>query len=453
MQNKYILDDTIVGISTTVGRGAISIVRLSGPESIKIANEIFKGKDLMKVSSHTINYGYIYDGEECIDEVLVSVFKAPKTYTKENVVEINCHGGMFVTNRILEVMLNNGARIAEAGEFTKRAFLNGRIDLTKAEAVMDVINSQTENNLKLANNALKGDIYDLITGFREEIVKCIAQIEVNIDYPEYYDEVQITNELLKPTLNELKVKLEDILDKSKTSTIIRQGINTAIVGKPNVGKSSLLNALLRENKAIVTDIAGTTRDTIEGKINLGGIVLNLIDTAGVRETDDVVEKIGVDKSKDVIKEAELVLLVLDNSRKLDEEDELLLDITKDKKRIVVMNKNDLESMNQYSDEAIYISAYNKNDIYMLEKKVIEICAIKEINNLDATYIGNARQISKVKEALNAINDALNGIEFGYPVDIINVDISKAWVSLGEIIGKVSSDELINNLFTNFCLGK
>jgi len=445
--------DTIVAISTAVGAGAISIVRLSGDDAIEIVNKCFKWKDLNKVNSHTVTYGYIYDNEECIDEVLVSVFRAPKTYTKENVVEINCHGGMFVTNRILEVMLNSGARIAEAGEFTKRAFLNGRIDLTKAEAVMDVINSQTERTLKLANNALKGDVYELITGFRKEIVKCIAQIEVNIDYPEYYDEVEITNELLKPTLNTLKIKLEDILNKAKTSTIIRQGINTAIVGKPNVGKSSLLNALLRENKAIVTDIAGTTRDTIEGKINLGGIILNLIDTAGVRETEDIVEKIGVDKSKDVIKDAELVLLVLDNSRELDQEDMLLLDLTKDKKRIIVMNKNDLENKNSFSDDAIYISAYNKNDIITLEKEVMNICAINEINNLDATYIGNARQISKIKEALSAIKDSLLGIEFGYPVDIVNVDITKAWVSLGEIIGEVSSDELINNLFTNFCLGK
>ncbi len=445
--------DTIVAISTAMGAGAISIVRLSGDDAIEIVNKSFKGKDLSKVLTHTINYGYIYDGEDCVDEVLVSIFLAPKTYTKENVVEINCHGGMFVTNRILEVMLNNGARIAEAGEFTKRAFLNGRIDLTKAEAVMDVINSQTERTLKLANNALKGDVYELIKGFREKIVNCIAQIEVNIDYPEYYDEVQITNDLLNPTLNELKYRLEDILDKAQTSKIIRQGINTAIVGKPNVGKSSLLNALLRENKAIVTDIAGTTRDTIEGQINLGGVVLNLIDTAGVRDTDDIVEKIGVDKSKAVINNAELVILVLDNSRAIDEEDLLLLKLTSDKKRIIVMNKNDLENKNTFNEEVINISTYNKEDIYKLEKEIIKVCSIKEINNLDATYIGNARQISKIKEALNAIKEALKGIEFGYPIDIINIDITKAWVSLGEIIGQVSSDDLINNLFTNFCLGK
>ena len=445
--------DTIAAISTALGAGAISIVRVSGDDAIEIVNKVFKGKNLQEVESHTVNYGYIYDNQECIDEVLVSVFKAPKTYTKEDVVEINCHGGMFVTNRILEIILNNGARVAEAGEFTKRAFLNGRIDLTKAEAVMDVINSQTESNLKMANTALRGDVYQLISSFRKDILNCIAQIEVNIDYPEYYDEVEITNELLTPTLNKLKIKLEDILQKAKTSSFIRQGIDTAIIGKPNVGKSSLLNALLRENKAIVTDIAGTTRDTIEGKINLGGIVLNLIDTAGVRETDDIVEKIGVDKSKEAINNAELVILVLDNSRELNEEDQLLLDLTNNKKRVIVMNKNDLENKNTFDKQTINISTYNKDDITNLEKEIISLCAINEINNLDATYIGNARQISKIKEALNAINDALSGIDFGYPVDIINVDISKAWVSLGEIIGEVSSDELINNLFTNFCLGK
>ncbi len=445
--------DTIVAISTAIGSGAISIVRLSGPEAIEIVNKSFKGKDLNTAKSHTITYGYIYDGDTCLDEVLVSIFLAPKTYTRENVVEINCHGGMFVTNKILELMLNNGARIAEAGEFTKRAFLNGRIDLTKAEAVMDVINSQTERNLKLANTALRGDVFKLIEGFREDILNCIAKIEVNIDYPEYEDEIVITNDILKPNLISLKEKLEDILNKANTSSIIRQGISTAIVGKPNVGKSSLLNALLRENKAIVTNIAGTTRDTIEGKINLGGVILNLIDTAGVRETEDVVEKIGVNKSKEVIKDAELVILVLDNSRELDEEDKLLIDITNDKKRIIVMNKNDLENKNLFKGTYLNISTLNNEDINKLEKEIINVCAINEINTLDATYIGNARQISKIKEALKSINEALDGIEFGYPVDIINIDITKAWTSLGEIIGKVSSDDLINNLFTNFCLGK
>lgn len=445
--------DTIVAISTAIGAGAISIVRLSGPDAIEIVNKNFKGKDLKTVKSHTITYGYIYDGEQCLDEVLVSVFLAPRTYTRENVVEINCHGGMFVTNKILELMLMSGARIAEAGEFTKRAFLNGRIDLTKAEAIMDVINSQTERNLKLANTALRGDVYRLIEGFREDILNCIAKIEVNIDYPEYEDEVVITNEILKPNLLNLKFKLEDILEKANTSSIIRQGISTAIVGKPNVGKSSLLNALLRENKAIVTNIAGTTRDTIEGKINLGGVILNLIDTAGVRETDDIVEQIGVNKSKEVIKDAELVILVLDNSRELDDEDKKLIDITNDKKRIVVMNKNDLENINTYKGPTISISTFNTEDINKLEKEIISVCSINEINDLDATYIGNARQISKIKEALNSINDALTGIDYGYPVDIVNIDITKAWTSLGEIVGKVSSDDLINNLFTNFCLGK
>ena len=445
--------DTIVAISTAIGAGAISIVRLSGPEAIQIVNENFKGKDLTKVESHTINYGHIVENGEEIDEVLVSVFKAPRTYTCEDVVEINCHGGMYVTNRVLEIMLNSGARMAEGGEFTKRAFLNGRIDLTRAEAVMDVINSQTDKTLKQANKGLRGDVYNLINKFRTQLINCIASIEVNIDYPEYDEENEITNDVLKPNLLELKEELKDILDKAETSIMINEGISTAIVGKPNVGKSSILNALIRETKAIVTSVAGTTRDIVEGKINVGGILLKLIDTAGVRETEDVVEKIGIDKTKEVINKAQLVLLVFDGSRDFDEEDKVLLELTENKKRIIILNKNDLPQNNNFKGADIIISANKEEDIYNLEKTIKRVCEINEINDIDATYIGNARQLSKIKEALRGINDALNGIEYGYPIDIINVDITKAWNSLGEIIGKVSSDDLLDTLFTNFCLGK
>lgn len=446
--------DTIAAISTALGAGAISIVRLSGDEAIDIVNKCFVGKDLNKVESHTITYGHIIEDGKTIDEVLVSVFKAPKTYTRENVVEINCHGGMYVTNRILEIMLNNGARIAESGEFTKRAFLNGRIDLTRAEAVMDVINSQTESALALANGGLRGDVYNMVQGLRKELIDCIAKIEVNIDYPEYEEENYISNEILKPTLSNIKNKLEKILERAQSSLMLKDGIDTAIIGKPNVGKSSILNALTREKKAIVTDVAGTTRDIVEGKITIGGVVLNLIDTAGVRETEDIVEKIGIDKAKEALEKAKLVLLVLDGSRPFEEEDRKLLELTENKERLIILNKSDLPLINEAKDKAdIIITSSDDNDIVNLEEAIKKVCNIKEINNVDATYVGNARQLSKMKEALKAVKEALNSIDFGLPIDIVNIDISNAWNSLGEIIGKVSSDDLLDTLFSNFCLGK
>ena len=446
-------NETIVSISTALGTGAISIVRLSGNKAINIVNSVFKGEDLRKVKSHTIHYGHIYDNDKLIDEVLISVFKAPKTYTKEDVVEINCHGGILVTNKILELMLEKGAVMAEPGEFTKRAFLNGRIDLTKAEAVMDIINSQTDRSLKCATLALRGDIYELITNFRNKLVNCIAKIEVNIDYPEYEDEEVITNEYLQPVLTELKIELEEILEKAKTSTIIKEGIKTAIIGQPNVGKSTLLNAFLRENKAIVTEIAGTTRDIVEGKVAVGGVLLNLVDTAGVRQTEDLVEKLGVLKTKEVLNEADLIILVLDNNQKLNNVDKELLDITKNKNRIVVINKIDLERKIDYDGEAIEVSLIEKNAIDKVERKIIEMYNIADINDIDASYISNIRQIGKIKDALKNINEALKGIKLKYPVDIINIDIKNSWNDLGEIIGESNPEELINTLFSNFCLGK
>ena len=446
-------NETIVSISTALGTGAISIVRLSGNKAINIVNSVFKGEDLRKVKSHTIHYGHIYDNDKLIDEVLISVFKAPKTYTKEDVVEINCHGGILVTNKILELMLEKGAVMAEPGEFTKRAFLNGRIDLTKAEAVMDIINSQTDRSLKCATLALRGDIYELITNFRNKLVNCIAKIEVNIDYPEYEDEEVITNEYLQPVLTELKIELEEILEKAKTSTIIKEGIKTAIIGQPNVGKSTLLNAFLRENKAIVTEIAGTTRDIVEGKVAVGGVLLNLVDTAGVRQTEDLVEKLGVLKTKEVLNEADLIILVLDNNQKLNNVDKELLDITKNKNRIVVINKIDLERKIDYDGEAIEVSLIEKNAIDKVERKIIEMYNIADINDIDASYISNTRQIGKIKDALKNINEALKGIKLKYPVDIINIDIKNSWNDLGEIIGESNPEELINTLFSNFCLGK
>ena len=330
MRNYF--EDTIAAISTALANGAISIVRLSGDEAISIVNSCFKGKDLTKVASHTVHYGHIYDGCELIDEVLVSVFKAPKTFTKEDVVEINCHGGIYVTNKILELVLTKGAKLAEPGEFTKRAYLNGRIDLTQAESVMDVIEAKTKSSLKMANYGLNGETKKLIDGFKERILKCILEIEVNIDYPEYEDEVQVNKEVLKPTVNSLIDDLKIIINKADEASIIKKGLKTAIIGKPNVGKSSLLNALLKEDKAIVTNIAGTTRDIVEGDINVGGILLHLIDTAGVRNTTDTVEQIGVEKTRKILDEAELIMLVFDYSEKLDKIDLDLLEKTKEKNR-------------------------------------------------------------------------------------------------------------------------
>ena len=445
--------DTIVAISTALGQGAISIVRLSGNEAISIVNKSFRGVNLEKVDSHTINYGKIYDKNEYIDEVMVSIFKAPKTYTREDVVEINCHGSIFVANRILEIMIENGARIAEPGEFTKRAFLNGRIDLTQAEAVMDVINARTEQSLKCANVALRGDVREMVKELREKLINCIAKIEVNIDYPEYEDEQVITNEYLEPILKEVKLQLEQVIEKAKASSFIREGIKTVIIGQPNVGKSSLLNALLHEEKAIVTSVAGTTRDIVEGKINVGGILLNVLDTAGIRETVDEVEKIGVEKTRKAIGDADLIILLLDNNKPLNDVDKELIEMTKDKTRLIVVNKTDLEKRIDYDGDVVEVSLLDKKASDVIINRIKNICKISEINQIDATYIGNARQLGIIKETYKAVIECLKGIEFGYPVDIINVDITGAWKLLGELIGEGYPEELIDNLFTNFCLGK
>lgn len=449
------MNDTIVAISTSYIAGPISIVRLSGDNAIEIVNSCFKGKDLKKVESHTINYGHIYDESELIDEVMVSVMKAPKTYTREDVIEINCHGGQFVTQKVLELMLKRGARMAEAGEFTKRAFLNGRIDLTQAEAVMDVIDAKTKESLKLANVALRGDVRRLIDGLRSKLVMCINKIEVNIDYPEYEDEEQITNEVLNPLLNEVKSDLNTLISKSEISEVIKEGIKTIIVGKPNVGKSSLLNGLLREQKAIVTDIAGTTRDIVEGRVNIGGVVLNLVDTAGIHKTLDKIEQIGVEKSFDEIEKADLIILVFDNSTPLANEDLDLLEKTKEKNRIIVVNKIDLESKIDLSKIGphIQMSAFNEEDICKLENTIKEMYALNDINNIDATYIGNARQRGKLYEALSYINSATSSLDNLIPIDIVCEDIRLADKALGDIIGVNSSDDLLDELFKNFCLGK
>ncbi len=455
MEQVRLFDDTIVGISTAMGKGAISIVRLSGLDAIKIVNKVFKGKNLLKVKSHTIHYGHIYNKEELLDEVLVSVFRTPKTYTAEDVVEINCHGGSYVTNQILKLMLEEGARLAEPGEFTKRAFLNGRIDLTKAESVMDVIDAESKNALKLANKGLRGDIAELISKKQQELLDIIAIIAVNIDYPEYDDVEEMTNNKVLPKIKTLIFDLEDILKKSNTAEKIKKGINTVIVGQPNVGKSSLLNALLRENKAIVTSVAGTTRDVIEGRLNLENITLNLIDTAGIRETEDEVEKIGVDRSKEWLEKAELVLFLIDGSRDINEEDILLYEKIRKQEHLVIINKQDLElkANVDFIENPIYISTKDLESIDKLEKAIISKVLDDNINLDDLTYVSNARQINKLNDAIKALYQAVQAINEGIYIDFIDIYLQDAWNNLGDILGNVKDGSLLDELFSKFCLGK
>ena len=451
------MNDTIVAISTALGVGAISIVRLSGNEAIDIVNKCFKGKDLTKVESHTINYGHIYDKKEIIDEVLVSIMKAPKTYTTEDVVEINCHGGIISTKRILETMLNNGARLAEPGEFTKRAFLNGRIDLVKSEAVMDIIDSKSEEANKLALSQLSGSTSNMIKKFREKLKQLLASIEVNIDYPEYHDIEVVTIENIKTAIKSMKKDLEAVIKESKNMTLIKEGIKTVIIGRPNVGKSSILNQLLQQEKAIVTDIAGTTRDIVEGEIYLDGILLNIIDTAGIRKTEDVVEKIGVEKSLSMIDEADLVIVVLNNNEKLTSEDEELLEKTKDKNRIIVKNKTDLEDkLKLESSKLKNIVRTNANTvegIKELKEKIVELFQLEKLKTKDYNYLTNARQISLAKQAYESLEEAEQGITNNLPIDMVEIDLKETFDLLGEIIGETYSEEIIDHLFANFCVGK
>ena len=449
------MDDTIVSISTSLGVGAIAIIRLSGPKAIEIVNKIFKGKDLTKVDSHTINYGYIKENDTIIDEVLVSIMRAPKTYTTEDVVEINTHGGIATTNKVLELCLTNGARLAEPGEFTKRAFLNGRIDLTQAEAVEDIITSTTDKSLNLSMNQLTGSLKKLITDTRKTMVNLMANIEVNIDYPEYEDAENITIPLLKEKLVPIKNKLSKLLEESKNAKIIKDGIDIALIGRPNVGKSSLLNLFLEEEKAIVTNIAGTTRDIVEGQTIINGIKINFIDTAGIRNTTDVVEKIGVEKSKQMISKADLNILILNNNEPLTNEDKELLELIKTKPSIIFINKNDLETKLDLEQmpNVVQGNTISLEGIKDLKQKIIEYFNLEKIEVKDATYLTNARQNALIKNTISYIDQALEDIETEVPVDMIEINIRAAWDTLGEIIGATYKDELLDELFSNFCLGK
>lgn len=448
------MEDTIVAISTTMGVGAISIIRLSGEDAINIVNKIFT-KDLSKVLSHTIHYGYIkYEGK-MIDEVLISVMLAPKTFTREDVVEINCHGGVAVTNKILEILLENGARLAQPGEFTKRAFLNGRIDLLEAEATMDLISSKTEKARALSINTLTGDTSNMIRNLRSDLVSIISNIEVNIDYPEYEDIEILTNEKILPSIEKFKDKLQEIIKKSNDSKIIKEGINVGIIGKPNVGKSSLLNLLIEEDKAIVTNIPGTTRDIVEGSIILNGVIFNIIDTAGIRSSLDVVEKIGIEKSLKIIDSSDLIIFILNNNDYLSKEEENILKKIKNKKKIIVINKIDLESKldKNLLDDYIEISAKDNIGIDKLKEEMKRLFRLGEITSDDMTYLSNARSISLLNKALLSIDDSIKEINSNSPIDIVEMDLKDAWNYLGEIIGEVYTDEFLDELFKRFCLGK
>ena len=455
--------DTIAAISTPAGEGGISIVRVSGNDALDVASRIFKGKNLHEVKSHTINYGHIVNPKTNgkIDEVMVSVMLAPKTYTCEDVVEINCHGGIVPTNDILQLVLSNGARMAKPGEFTERAFLNGRVDLSQAEAVMDLIRAKTDRSMKVALNQLDGDLSHLIKNLRQDILDVLAQVEVNIDYPEYDDVETMTSKLLREKAVEVKAQIKQLLQTAQEGKILRDGLATAIVGHPNVGKSSLLNRMLHEDKAIVTDVAGTTRDVLEEYVNVRGVPLKLVDTAGIRETNDKVEKIGVERSRKAIQTADLVLLVLDSSQPLSKEDRQLIDVTNEAKRIIILNKTDLPlqlDMDELlklvpEDQIIRTAATEGIGLDDLKEKIAKLFFGGIESNQNSVVVTNARHIGLLNQAEDALDSVLQGLDDGVPVDLVQIDMTQCWDLLGEITGDSYQDELLDQLFSQFCLGK
>lgn len=449
------MEDTICAISTSIGIGAISIVRVTGPNTIDIVDSIFD-HDLKNASSHTIHYGHIKYKEEKIDEVLVMLMRGPKTYTTEDTIEINCHGGISTTKKIMEVLLANGCRLAEPGEFTKRAYLNGRINLLEAESVNDLIIAKTDAARTLAINNVDGKLTKQISNLREKIAKILANIEVNIDYPEYTDELEVTIDLMHSYLDEINKELIKLVNGSKNGRIIKNGVNVAIIGKPNVGKSSILNSLLDEEKAIVTNIPGTTRDIVEGSITLNGVAINFIDTAGIRKTEDIVEKIGVDKSKKTAENADIILFVLNNNETISEEEKALLEKYNNDKLIVFVNKMDLESkliIPENIKDIVYGNTIDINGLEKLKERITEKLNLSNIVNKDMSYLCNLREIDLVNKAYESLKNAQSNLDAGFSVDMIEIDLKSAWDYLGEIMGDSYEGELVDKIFSNFCLGK
>jgi tRNA modification GTPase len=455
--------DTIAAISTPMGEGGIAIIRVSGKESIPIVDNIFKGRQkLSTVDSHTIHYGHLIypQSGQHIEEVMITVLKAPKTYTREDIVEVNCHGGMVSVKRVLDLILDQGSRLAEPGEFTKRAFLNGRLDLSQAEAVIDLIRAKTDKAMNVALQQVEGRLSTLIQKLRQELIVTLAHIEVSIDYPEH-DVEDVTHQLLLEKCNFVREEINHLLQTAEQGKILREGLSTVIIGRPNVGKSSLLNALVHENKAIVTDVPGTTRDVIEEYVNVRGVPLKLVDTAGIRETEDLVERIGVERSRQVLTKADLILLLLNYAEPLTDEDRQLIDLVKGMKTIIIVNKTDLEQQIDLDEvkqiredqRVITTSLKEEEGIQELEQAIADLYFSGNLETGDMTYVSNARHITLLRQGLRSIGDALEGVEMGVPIDIVQIDIQKTWELLGEIIGDAVSESLIDQLFSQFCLGK
>ena len=458
--------DTIAAISTPMGEGAIAIVRLSGDEAVEIADKIFKSptnKQLTEVATHTIHYGHLIDPKTnaVVEEVMLSLMRGPKTFTREDVVEINCHGGLVSVNRVLQLVLANGARLAEPGEFTKRAFLNGRIDLSQAEAVMDLIRAKTDRAMNVALGQMDGKLSRLIHSLRQALLETLAQVEVNIDYPEYDDVEEMTVPVLLEKCTWVRDEIKKLLQTSSQGKILREGLSTVILGRPNVGKSSLLNSLVHENKAIVTDIAGTTRDIIEEYVNVRGVPLRLVDTAGIRETEDIVERIGVERSREALKGADLILLVLNYGEELTPEDERLFETIQHMDFIVVVNKSDIPQKIDLSrvqelaghHRVVTTSLLKEEGVMELEEAIAALFFEGQIEAGDMTYVSNARHIALLHQAEATIEDALAAARAGVPVDMVQIDVTRTWELLGEIVGDTVQESLINQLFSQFCLGK
>ncbi len=447
--------NNIAAIATGLSTAGISIIRVSGDTAITEVNQIFKGKDLTEVAANTLTYGHIIDGQQIIDEVLVGVMHNPRSFTGEDVVEINCHGGMLVTERILKLLLRLDIELAEPGEFSKRAFLNGKKSLSDVTQAMELIEAKNETALNLAINTFSNPTNKLVSNLRNQLLDIISVIEVSIDYPEYDDIEEITHSKLLPQIIKFETEIAEIITDSKRGALFKNGIDVAIIGSPNVGKSSLLNYMSRENKAIVTDIAGTTRDVVASEINMQGLTLNLLDTAGIRTTDDVVEQIGVTRSREQIELAALVLFVVDSSRKLTDEELKLYEEIKAKKHIVILNKTDLKPEVDTSlfTQTVNLSALNQQGIELLESSILATLDLDKFDSQNAKYINRIQDVSKLEQVAEVLATVKEGVEMGIPIDTIEIDLKDALFMLGEILGIEAKNDLLNELFSRFCLGK